>query len=242
MKQSTKQAKLITMLALLVLAFLCTLNVTNSYFTAVANVPGTIDFYGLDVRFMYRKDSNSTLEQAGAATSHTIYLQPASGTIDRGESFQLALKDSTTPIDTIAIRNLEGSCSCYIRFWIDAYVVTNITTNDVDTSTNYGKYFFLPEDGNSIFTRSNSSSASSWCYYIKGATPPHSESYSTIELGNTLTLQDIKNESGVVTDAVPISLLGERLQISISLQAVQSVNTAFSSVFNDTKGYYRSWR
>ena len=55
----------------------------------------------------------------------------------------------------------------------------------------------------------------------------------------TLTLTDLEG------DPVPVEILGETIQITISFEAVQKANQAYLSAFggaDDDKGYLKSWR
>ena len=229
MKQRTISYKLLLTLVLLIIAVLCVTNVTYSYFTSTSNTNGQVSFSDLNVRFVYREKEDSSLMPSD---SSTIQLYSASGPIQREVPFQFALTSGGTAIEYLRIQNMLGSCECYVRFWIDAYVVKNGVVN---TSVNYGKYFFLANETH--YTRTNSSVENSWCYFFTESMTASATSSRT--LGNTLVLKDIS-----ATDTVPVTLLGETLKISISLEAVQKANQAYLSVFgdaDDTRGYLTSW-
>ncbi|MBQ8615091.1 MAG: hypothetical protein IJ415_00800 [Clostridia bacterium] len=245
MTKASKNSKLLITLVLLALAFFCSFNVTYSYFTATAKESGSLTFSDLDVRFIYMDASDSTLP-SGEYTQdnlYTINLYPVGGTISRGQEFQLSATENGSAISNLAIRNMTNSTTAYVRFWIDAYIVTSTTTNEdgtinysLDTSTNYGKYFFLvnPQEG-SIDRGSCNSGATegSWCHYLMGPIYSYGKPSSTYTLGNTLIMKDISE-----TDAVPPAVLGSQLKITISLQAVQTAHEAFKTEFDDAKGYY----
>lgn len=227
MKQYKAKTNIVATLVLLVLAVLCVTNVTYSYFSSTSAAQGEIVFGDLDVDFVYKGPSDTFYQTKDSAT---LNLYSASGAIAVGTSFNLSLTNGGAAIQTLGIQNSNTSCPCYIRFWFDAYVVKN---GVVDKTKNYGKYFLLPT-GNAYYTNANSSVASSWCYYI---TVPMNAN-NTLDLGNTLTLSNLTN------DIVPIDVIGEILQISISFEAVQVANKAYLSVFgssDDTRGYYKSW-
>ena len=227
-------------ITLVLLAFVCALNVTYSYFTASASIDGNVNFGDLNIRFAYMVNS-STLP----SDKTTISLYPESGTIEREKPFKLSLTEGGTAIDSLLIQKMANSCACYVRFWVDAYVVTETQTDDggkttyiVDKTKNYGKYFFL-KTNESVYTKSGGSVSGSWCYFVPEAFLNLS-AYS-IDLGNTLELRDI---SAAESDKVPVDILGEKLKITLTVEAVQKTNKAYLSVFGkpeDTKGYYTYW-
>ena len=242
MKKASKNAKIVTSLALIVLAFLCSFNVVSAYFTATANANGSMSFPDLDVRFMYRMNSEfyptntDTVDDA----VYTINLYPVGGTISRGQEFTLSPTlftqgQTQEEIQDIVIANMYNSAEAYVRFWIDAYIVNGST---VDTSVNYGKYFFLTGDGEGeSYVRGeadgdNLTALAESCYFVPSISLWSGEK---VWLGNSLTLKDIDG------DPVPNALLGAQLKLTISLQAVQAANDAYLSVFNDARGYHSLW-
>lgn len=243
MKQERKKISVAITLILLILAFVCLYNVTYSYFTSTSNVGGTTTLGSLDVGFLYYQDANTN--KVENATTLTLYS--ADGPISRGVPFRVSLTSGGAALTNLAIQNNTPSTDCYVRFWIDAYVVESSTTNGdgsksytLDKTTNYGKYFLLNETNESYFTRSGSSVSGSTCYFIKLALGSSaSSSRFPCQIGNQLTLTDLSQ-----TDTVPAKLTGEQVHISISFQAVQKANKAYLSAFGeigDTKGYYTSW-
>lgn len=248
MTKVSKTTRLLITLVLLALAFFCSFNVTYSYFTATANADGELAFADLDVRFI--TVLNNSVVQTGNYTQdnlYTINLYPVGGTISRGQAFKLSSTNfvagsTQEEIDEIRIKNMT-STKAYVRFWIDAYIVTNSQTGEVDTTTNYGKYFFFTETDltKNMFARGGGSADAqegSWCYFAKIALNPYGQTYAEIPLGNELTMKDID-----ANNAIPNDVLGAQLKVTLSLQAVQASNGAFSSVFGgtDKKGYYLSW-
>ena len=242
MKQQIKTLNILITIVLCIVALLSLTNVTYSYFTANAQITneknGQVNdkFDNLDVKFAYKKD-NQNIE---VATTNSIVLYSAGGPIQREVAFEFALTQGGKAIYSLSIINTDG-CDCYVRFWIDAYVVKN---GVADKTENYGKYFFLddsaidPETEEKVFTREGGSLGNnSWCYFFTGALPSNLSDGRLI--GNTLRLDDVS-----ATDEVPVDLLGEELQITISLEAVQAANDAYLYVFgktDDTMGYYTGW-
>lgn len=229
MKQVKNHSKLIVSLILAFIAVVCVCNVAYSYFTTSTNAGSSVALGTLNARFVYKTASNGSLL---SKDSTTLELYSASGTIERGVAFDLSLTNGGAAIDSLGIQNRAGSCEAYVRFWIDAYVVTN---NVVDKTVNYGKYFKL--ETSDYYTNQNSSVAGSSCYF--GIRTLYPDDSSALEIGNSLILEDFS-----ATDKVPVELLGEKLQISITFEAVQKANRAFVHAFGelgDTKGYYTSW-
>lgn len=231
MKKVLKHTKIVTSLLLLVLAFFGVVNVTFAYFSSSDSASGTHTFDTLDVEFMY--DNGTTIQ---SVTTNTLELVSISGPIQRGVTFNLGVKpekdgDNPVAVEDIIIRTKEKSCDCYIRFWIDAYIVNSDQTLG---TVNYGKYFVLPE--NYAIANQGSSASGSWCYYAINIQGAESE----LGIGNALTLQDL-NVGEENEDLVPVNLLGEKLKITISFEAVQEANNAFSHVFNDEKGYFTGY-
>lgn len=231
MKQSSKTLNLIVTLTLLVLSIVCVCNVTFAYFTSINQTGGDINFPGLDVKFVYKETSNGVYK---TAETNSLQLYSADGTITRGEAFQLSLTNGGAAIHSLGIQNMNNSCSAYVRFWIDAYPVD--LEGNKDMSVNYGKYFVLAESEN--YSNSKSSVANSRCYF--GINVLNPDETTALSLGNSLTLKDVSE-----SDAFPANLLGEKFQISISFEVVQSANKAYLSTFGeygDEKGYCTDWR
>ena len=231
MKQKTKSSNILTTFILLILAVLCVTNVTYSYFTAQSKVEDSINFGDLNVRFVYQETSTSSPQSAEPSS---IDLFSAEGAIQQNVPFELSLEKEGSPIYKLGINNQSGSCDAYVRFWIDAFVVDEGSTD----TTNYGKYFFIDDEDllkEGVITRGQSSVQNSSCYFFTKVLRHSSNRW----IGTKLILQDVSE-----TDIVPVDLLGHEIQITISLQAVQAANGAYLSVFgadDDTKGYYTGW-
>ncbi len=228
MKQAKKHFNLIVSMALLLLAVVYLTNFTYSYFTTSHNAGGSVAFSDLDVQFYYKQTAES---DAVTKEESSIELYSATGAIAIGSPFQLSLTAGGSAIDSLGFQTTTKSCESYIRFWIDAYVVNQ--DKSLDKTVNYGKYFLL--NTNEAITNQNSSVANSSCYFVVEAFY-YTKRY--VDIGNTLTLTDLDN------DPVPVEILGETIQITISFEAVQKANKAYLSAFgdiDDTKGYLKSW-
>lgn len=227
MKKAKNNARLLTTLILLVLAFFGVVNVTYSYFTATAYKSGRLEFPDMSVKFYYRTQNNLNVVTLDAMSTP---LYPVTSSIARGETFEISLDSSTTqsrqPLDSIGIKTMDNSCVVYIRFWLDVFIVDE---SGVPTSQeNYGKYFLFAE--NNFTTNEDSSVSNSWCYFV---IDPQFEGYEC-DIGNSLKLSE---------DA-PAEMLGKSIKINLSFEAVQQANEAFKDVFGktgDTKGYYTGW-
>ncbi len=237
MTKVSKYSKILLTVTLIVLAFCCSFGVTNSYFTASSSRSGNLTFHNLEVKFKAVDSQGATLSEASP-----IILYPMTAAIIRGEAFNLSLTENNqTAIGNLAVANTEESIEAYVRFWIDAYIVDSTKPEGVDTKTNYGEYFLLNYNADSVSKgeakNPTVATESSWCYYVKGILVPKGseDGYSSINIGNTLTLSE------TVTDEIFSELVGHQLRISITLQAVQSANGAVRSEFNDVKGYYTRW-
>ena len=236
MIKNGKKAKLITTLTLFLLALLCTINVTISYFTATATSSGGLVFGNLDVRFTVNcKEGNATntypsnLDNYSQDNLYTIDIYPLTGFIPRGQSFEFSYGSQKLTVSDLSIRNMSGSCESLVRFWIDAYIKEGETLG----SKNYGKHFTFDDIDSKIIARGGTgdyiSDDAQKCYFIKYIL----DNTAPVNLGNSLQ----------ISDDLPDEVLGKQLQITISLEAIQYENKAYSKVsgFNDQKGYYSGW-
>ena len=234
MKSNTKFLKTLISLVLLMFAVFSAVNISYSFFTSANSTQGNISMGDMLVSFRFKAEG-SPAEELNKGSS--ITLTSANIVIERGVPFKLKLIDGVNfyNIQDLSIIKEEG-CDVYVRFWVEAYRVVG---NNPDLSVDYGKYFFFTRHG-TVGNVNNFSRATSepYCYYIEKALYDDESDPSTnsLSLGDEMTLQDISAD-----DAVPIDLLGERIQIRVSFQAVQKANKAFQSVFNDDKGYYNKW-
>lgn len=228
MKASIKSLKIVMSLILLVIALLCSFNVSLAYFTANAEKNETIKFGDLNVRFSYRAIQGGGVQNI---EGDVLELYSASGTIERGVPFQLSVTNGGDPIGAIVIQNTSNSCDCFVRFWIDAYIVDQY--GEIIETTNYGKFFevtdliSLVEKGNST----NNSAQTDSCYYYK-------RSLTTGESVNIITKLTLKD---TLSESVPAQLLGEKVRLFVSFDTVQTANGAYLLEFNDEKGYLNSW-
>ncbi|MBO5954476.1 MAG: hypothetical protein J6Q13_00725 [Clostridia bacterium] len=228
MKQAKKHFNLCVTLVLLIFAVICLINITYSYFTTASKTNGNFTFGNLDVNFKYFESGNS---EGKDESGNTISLYTSTGAIEIGTPFKLSKSAGGAEITNLSITNEYNSSACFVRFWIDAYIIDGDT---VDKSVNYGKYFVLPtestEENPLYYSNQGGSVSDSGCYFGIMSIDPMISIY----LGNTLTLVD-------AADNILANILGETIQISITFEAVQKANKAYLSVFNDERGYYLDW-
>lgn len=224
-KRQRQEFKIVGLCVIIALFFLCTFNVTYSYFTAVASINGQMDFYNLNVKYGYREKVDGV---NNAVEDSTLIVSPNKDVIARGENFEL-LYDNIA-VDYLYFLINANSCDCYIRFTLDAYKVRS--NNTLDTSVNYGQYF---EIGNktAVFTKKivTNSNITKAVYYMN----------------NTLTAGDYGNtyrfcDSITLLNNAPVDMLNGELRLTITFKAVQAANEAYKSVFNDGWGYLDSWK
>ena len=220
MKRTGKQVKLLGILVILTLIFLFAFNVTYSYFTATDRVVGNIEFSNLDVRFAYRSNNVDTVVDS---ESLSVIASASSGTISRGSTFNLALTDGTD-ISYLAFNSSSDSCSSYIRYRINAYKVVNGVE---DTSVNYGQYFQFEGGLDIIREIKTVAGETNAIYFVSEAVA-----------GNT---RRVFADSITLLDTAPVTMLNSQIKITITFEAVQSANQAFTAVFNDGWGYLESW-
>ena len=235
MKSVSKQTKRVTLCVILTLVFLCIFNVVYSYFTATANLNGNLEFNSLLVNFTYLYDSDLTIVN----NSNTLILYPTSTYVVRGQVFEVTpVNGGSTAIDAVSVKLQTGSCNSYVRYWIDAYIVND---GVVDESTNYGRYFIL---GTKTTTNGVDSVVVNSTYFdtvsYKGLVTYYIKDVVTTSVSPT-----IFNAIQLDVDA-PSVLYGNDVQLSVSLEAVQAVNDAYVSAFNDSsnpnyRGSYNGW-
>ena len=208
MKAKNKKTNIVGIIIALMMVFLCAINVTYAYFTTQHSVQSTGNFPYMSVMWYIDKTQQLTEET-------TISITPSIDKINRGDSFTFE--------NTGAVSIYVTGVSAYVRFWVDAYVVTDVSQGTIDTSQNFGKYFELDIDANEV---ARYQKASNNIYYM---IQPISNSAQQVASSITFALNS------------PDILMTKTLQISISFDAVQAQNKAYKKVFDDSKGYYADW-
>lgn len=234
MKFKSKHLNVIVSMFLLIVAVFSAINVSYSYFTSKASKSGNIEMGALQTYFRYQTTTSSNIDKGNVLE---LYAEEE---IEIGVKFNFGIKESETVykrIENLSIFNHRDSCECYVRFWIEAYVVESGVANK---SIDYGRFFAI-ETYNIIGANGivRGGVENAYCYFIKN--PLGIENGTNLmSLGNTLILQDIMNGTTLV-EAVPTDILGEDIEILLSFEAVQNGNRAFESVFNDQRGHYDQW-
>lgn len=225
MKAKSKQVKIIAICVLVALASLFAFNVTYSYFSATHSINGTIKLSNLKATMIATdKDSNET----ELTNTTTIYVVNGSD-VGLGKAFGISYQSNSDNAYSFGVLNPVDSCNCYVRFWIDAYIVG-------DTTTNYGQYFVLGNISNQTFTSATTgtnaklalNSTDKSTYYVKETMEANGE---TIDFFNAIE----------ISKQAPAELMGKDVQISISFNAIQASNGAVQTWASDQHGKYSSW-
>ena len=168
MKHKTLKSPII-MMALLLFAVVCVVNVTYSYFTSTSSAEGQMTLPNLDVYFHYETEDDYYVD---LGLTKSLNLIPVDGLIEREVPFSVKISDNTSSFNEKQIEILSiysGSGSAYVRFWVDVYVVKTennggVETEIIDKSKNYGKYFSVPF-ASSVGVYSSEKD----CYYVKSS-------------------------------------------------------------------------
>jgi len=229
MKQKKINLNMIISLVLALLAVVSLLGYTSSYFTASAKREGTLGFATMKVRFAYYyNDGEGTAyypqDNQGKQIKDKISLYPANtAAIQRGVAFGVSPDPVGSAVQDLTIHNMNGSCSAYVRFWINAYVIQG----DKQLETNYGQYFTLNSSSSDVVTTDEGKAKTETVYCLKKALAASTH----ISIGSTITM----------STSAPDSLMGETLRIDICMDAIQSANVVKSVYDDDPKGYYSGW-
>ncbi len=241
MKSTSKRKSIIVICAIIALVFLCGISATYSYFTASKTISGEQNLKDLDVYFIYQKVGDTSADRNKKVNSTSLRLIP-DRTISRGDSFNLK-SDTGELINYIGFGASDKSCSYYVRFRVDAYIVTGSTdgVEQVDTTVNYGQYFELYTTSEiSKSAPKTNGSVTNVMYYTSNAVDPNTLYWITPSLTIGGTLQD-----GIYTmkllENAPVDLLNQDIQLTISFEAAQSEYGAYQAAFNDGWGYLDSW-
>lgn len=220
MKKISKTTDIVTLALIIMLVFLCMANITYAYFSATKSVTGQTQFANFGVNFRYRNSSSQYITVAESE----LDLYPVDDVIAVGSAIDLRLEDGNT-ISLIGLELATGSADAYVRFWIDAFEYVD----NVQQSTNYGKYFQFVDLNLTYFSTSLRTIGSNQnnIYYYKNSIT----SGSGINIASQI----------MMSEDVPTEIFGKSIKISIGFDAVQSANQAYLSVFDDEKGYLASW-
>lgn len=230
MKIQKRSGNIFVVLAVLTLLFLFTFSVTYAYFTSNKSLQGNIAFAGLDVKFAYKMQEESSWTPI---SDSTFTVKPDKRVVLRGDTFNYMYDSNGDEVDeqiySLAFFASSNSCSSYVRLRVDAYIVEEGVVNK---TVNYGQYFkinFLAEDDFQTKTLTVGTITNN-IYYKKSALLGSGNAVA-YEFSNSMTL--LENS--------PDELLQKSINVSMYFEAVQSTNSAFKFTYNDGWGYCDSW-
>ena len=267
MKRLSKQTKIVTMLVILTMIFLCAFNITYSYFTAAANLKGETNFKNLKLVFAYWSNEST---RTAVPSGNSVQLITTASLIRESVSKLKTSADDTSYLYSLGLISDYSSCSAYVRFWVEAYIVEEIDGNvyfvdtkgnllnangeyvdsngnviEVETSNqgemiDYGQYFEIGEISNESYNNQNYEDFTINGQYIEKST---NEGYVTYYLKNAVSAGDEVPliDSIKMLYSAPSEILGTKICLYLSFEAVQNSNQAFKSEFDDLRGYCQSW-
>lgn len=247
-----KQNKILPILVLLSLLFLCVFNVSYSYFTTTAKITGSTNFG--DVSLSWVEFYSSGLSN----DLNVNQLYPTEALSRNGVSAIKINEGNTKPVVSLGLKNLADDV--YVRFWIEVYIVQPIS----------GKYYyvdskgnFVDDNGNYVNSAGSSINVSSESrgdivdyakYFQLGSYDDEEDSFtiydedytivngdyityfieSTLAKGETISLSinAIK-----MLNTAPDDLLSSSVCVYLAYEAVQAANGAYVDVFNDDRSF-----
>lgn len=233
MKTVNKEIKIVTLIVLMATVFLLAVGFVYAYFVTNTILTANTNFNDFGVSLYYTSNSISTeIAKTNGNAVNTLTLNPSSASISRGAVFGLNTQSSNA-VDLVTVKTSNNSTPAYVRFWIEAYIVTN---GVVDTSVDYAQYFTLGyrqtvSSVTSVVVTNdcyrlvydmgdNDSSTNLVTYYVKNALAANSSA-------------DCFDAIQISQDA-PSALLNKSIKITLSFEAVQASNNAYSAVFDLT--------
>lgn len=224
MNKSLKHTKITIMLIVLMLLFLCAINITYSYFSATGKVTGSGNLHSLTLTCHYWDNNGNQID----TSSGQLQIYPVSGVLTRGTAFKLKQNASDTESNITNIGYTLTGTQAFVRFWIDAYIVKD---GEVDESVNYGEYFLAGRLSSSSFTEMQVFNSS---LYAK-----ENNTYFVVSARNAASYDIF--DSLKFDESAPNEILGETIRIFVTFEAVQTANQAFKQVFDDERGYISDW-
>lgn len=228
MKKSYKKINTLGQILMLVLVFLCGINVTYAYFTAQAKAEGELTFYNLNINFYYKKTGASDSTQTNK-TEFEIIPNSNEGVL-RGKEFKFKVDEGGTlvDLDQISLGSSTDSCPAFIRVKVIARKVNPLGENDwsYDTTdqTDYGNYIDLTYSTANItkVTKQNTN-----YYFFK----------------NKITTNEILSlaTGATISTSAPVELTKCNLKITIVFEAVQANYDAAVATFGED-GVLTNWK
>lgn len=254
MKSTNKKTNILMVVIAMAIVFLCTINVSFSFFSARAEAEDDISFYDLNVSFAYWETEDKYYSVGKASTTQMVLESRLSR--NSYTEIKKSVGDASG-IDSIGFITSSNSCNSYIRFWIEVYVVENIKgdiyfidskgnyvdeegtyvdefgeileLDDADKGeiVDYAEYFELGFISSGLFVQTDIYKNGT-TYFIEDSLTSNAE-YKT-------GINAIK-----MLDTVPSELLELNMSIYFSFEAVQADSDAVKAEFNDSRGYYGEW-
>ncbi len=217
MKKVNKKLNIFGYALVIVLVFLCGINVSYAYFTARATVQGSLDFYDLNIQFAYHLGTGYDETPTGETEYEII---PNSASILRGVEFGFKTS-SNQSIDSVGLFAMSNSCDCYARVKIKAVKMIASGSTYVEDSadtTDYGEYIILTIAQHSGVEFNSTDGY----YYFKNV----------ISAGMYGVYQKIATGAKISTSAPP-DITNGYLKISLLFEAVQADKQAVISTFGN---------
>ena len=242
MKKISKESKLFSILVILTLIFLLSINVVYAYFSARASASGEGKFGTLGVNWFYTK--NQSYEENIINSGSVLNLNLNADTMNRGVSAGFIYgkgTDSTNDDDVIDFLGFtleEDSVDVYIRFWLDAYIVLGENPDGTIElgQKNYGENFELMYSG----VMAGVGGAEVKSNIVDGETIERNRIYylpSALTMSSSVTCID----SVKLKEDADIEMLSEKISLTLNFEAVQASNKAYEDVFGDWKGFCNDW-
>ena len=221
MKKVNKKLNIFGYALVIVLVFLCGINVSYAYFTARATVQGSLDFYDLNIQFAYTNVDDGMLNPI--STGETEYeIIPNSAGIFRGVEFGFKTS-SNQGIQTIGLMSMDNSCNWYARVKIKAVKTLASGSTYVEDSTDttdYGEFIIL---NTAINTDVKFNSADNYYYFMSEVNAEEQGGFS---------YQPLATAAKISTSAPP-DITNGYLKISLLFEAVQADKQAVISTFGN---------
>ena len=212
MKKSYKKINTFGQILMLVLVFLCGLNVTYAYFTARATVEGNLTFYDMNINFYYKK-AGSTVSTQTNSTEFEIIPNPNESVL-RGNEFKFMVSEGNTltQLDQVSLGSSSDSCPAYVRVKVVARKMNKLGDDwsyDTTDTTDYGNFIELTYNDEEIEKKKVQESTHEVYYYF---------CKNVLETGGTQALAT----GATISTSAPVDITNCNLKITIVFEAVQA--------------------
>lgn len=226
MKKTYKKINTLGQILMLVLVFLCGINVTYAYFTARATVEGNLTFYDLNIKFYYKKPNISRPVEISDTEFEIISNQ----NILRGKEFKFMVNENGTlvEIEDIRLGSSSESCPALVRAKVIARKVNKFGNDWVydEDSTDYGNFIELtyPTSAEGRVIKETKQNTNYYFYE------------SAIDTGEKAMLAS----GATVSTSAPVDITNCNLKITIVFEAVQANYQAAVATFG-ADGVISAW-